>query len=219
MKKWMLTLVIGLTIMMLAACTDPHNQAAESMYEHLEASVELESEFHEAQSELVELEQQENDLYLEMIEVNMDELDEIEETADQALSIVEERRQLMEVEMDSIDAAKEEFDEIEGYLDDLNESAGEVANDMISTKEDRYQAFVELYESYQTSLDRDEELYNMLKDEDLEKETLDEQVELVNESYDEISAAQETFNEYTNEFNDLKRQFYEAAELEVEFVE
>ncbi|MDQ0350450.1 prefoldin subunit 5 [Alkalibacillus filiformis] len=218
MKKILLTAVLALSLVFLAACNGG-NQAAENIYDHLETSVELEEEFHEAQSELVEIEQQEYELYNEMIEVNMDELDEIEGTVNEALDLLDERRQLMEQEMDSIDAAKVEFDQVEQYVEDLDEEAQPAANDMIEKMDERYEAFVSLYDAYMQSLDYDEELYEMLLDEELESETLDEQVDLVNNSYDEITEAQETFNQRTSEFNDLKRDFYEAVELEVEFVE
>lgn len=218
MKRIFVTTFLIIIVALLGACSEKHN-VAEDMYTHLERSVELEAPFTNAQKELVQLEQQENELYRQMIEINMNELEQVNELADEALDLVEERRSLLELEMESVQAAKNEFDEIEQYIEDLDEEPRALADDLIETMNHRYDTFLELYEAYIASLDEDATLYEMLKNEELVKEELDEQVDKVNASYSNVKTAQESFNEYTNDFNELKRQFYEAAGLEVSYAE
>ena len=56
-------------------------------------------------------------------------------------------------------------------------------------------------------------------DEELDKETFEQQVNAINQKYEEIATHQEEFNELTNEFNELKKQFYETIELDVQYEE
>ncbi|GEL76036.1 YkyA family protein [Tenuibacillus multivorans] len=218
MKRLITLSLLLLTILLLGACTDDYN-AAEDMYEHLEKSVELESSFKSAQSELGEIEKQENEIYDEMMEINMNELDQIQGLADEALSLAENRKDLIEQEKESIDAAKEEFNQIEQYLDELSDETKEKANQMIEEMEKRHQSFNDLYDAYTHSINLDIELYEMLKNEDLKKADLDEQVDRVNTSYQEVKSAQDKFNQHTGQFNDLKKEFYESSGLNVEFEE
>ncbi|MFD2639641.1 YkyA family protein [Piscibacillus salipiscarius] len=216
MKRVMTSALILLIMFFLAACSEDYNPA-EDMYTHLEKSVELESSFQSAQSELVKLEEKENELYNKMMEINMNELDEIKPIIKEALGLVEERRKLMEQEKESIDAAKEEFDQVQEYIEELDEEPKEIAINMVDKMNERYEGFNELYNAYNSSLDLDAELYEMLKNEELKKKDLDAQVEKVNNSYNEVQKAQEKFNKLTQEFNDLKKQFYEASGLNVEY--
>lgn len=218
MKRLITSSIAVLFMVLLVACSDDYN-AAEDMYPHLEKSVELEGSFKSAQQELVTLEEQENKLYSELIEINMNELEKVKEIADQAISNAEERLSLLEQEMESIKASKEEFDLINEYIEKLDDQSKEVANSMVEMMNNRFQAFENLYELYKTSVEEDIKLYELLIDEDLNKEQLDEQVNVVNESYAKIKEAQQLFNQYTNEFNDLKRDFYDASGLEVNYVE
>ncbi|TFB14046.1 hypothetical protein E3U55_14785 [Filobacillus milosensis] len=218
MKRVIISVLLLLSMVVLGACTDDYN-AAEDMYDHLEKSVELESSFQQSQSDLVKLEEEENELYDQMMEINMNELDKIQGMVDEALGLVEERRQLLEQEKESIDAAKEEFDQAEQYVEDLDEEPKKLANQMIEKMDSRFQSFNDLYKAYQKSLDLDAELYEMLKNQDLKKEELDQQVEEVNASYEKVKKAQKEFNTYTKEFNELKRKFYEASGLNVEYQE
>ncbi|HLR91690.1 MAG TPA: YkyA family protein [Atopostipes sp.] len=218
MKRFISTLVFVTVIALLGACSNQYN-AAEDMHPHLERSVELEEVFKNAQAELVELERKENELYSEMIEINMNELEEVQTIADEAIAVAEQRDKLLDQEMESIKAAKEEFDLIDEFIEDLNEESQETANQMVEMMNNRYEAFENLFASYKKSIEEDLKLYNLLKDESLDQDTLNNQVDRVNETYESVVDFQNQFNEFTEEFNRLKKEFYESSELDVRFVE
>lgn len=218
MKKLLLIITSSVFTLVLAACNSS-DQTGEEIYTHLEEAVELESDFQDAQAELVDIEKEENVLYEEMIEINMEELDQVEEKANQAKELSEQRKELMDTEMESIEAGKEEFDKIGPLIEELEEGPAEKANELVSVMENRYEAFDQLHETYLSSIESDQALYDMLMDEELDKETLDQQVDEINEKYEQIAEHQQAFNEQTNQFNEMKKEFYDTIELNVEYAE
>ncbi|MFC0015870.1 MULTISPECIES: YkyA family protein [Allobacillus] len=219
MKKLLLSICILILSITLVGCNSS-DQTKEEIYNYLEEAVQKEKDFQEAQNELVEVEKEESKLYEQMIEINMEEIDQVKEKAEKAKELSQERKQIMEKEMESIKAGKEEFDKMIPLVEELeNEEAKGQANEMIDVMENRYKSFAELHETYLSSIESDQKLYDLLMDEELDKETLDEQVNEINQKYEEITTHQEEFNELTNQFNELKKQFYETIELDVQYEE
>lgn len=199
-----------------------NQEPEEQIYEHLEEAVSQEETFREQQEPMVELEEKEQQLYDEIIALNMDQFDQIKEKSEEAAGIVEERRNKLELEKESIDAAKAEFDEIKSPVEDLGEENKEVqekAKELIDVMEKRYSTYEELYNAYDEALTLDAELYEMTQKEDLKEEDLKAQVEQINESYNQVIEKNEAFNQYTDEYNTLKKELYETMELEVTYEE
>nr|WP_156645318.1 YkyA family protein [Lentibacillus sp. JNUCC-1] len=202
-------------ISFLSACTG--TSTSEKIYDHLEKTIELEEDFEAQQKPIVELEKQEQAIYKEIIEIGMDDFDKIKSLADDALDIIEQRREKLDTEKESINKAKKEFSEIESLVKDIeDEKVKEQAKEMTTIMDERYEAYDQLYNAYTDSLNKEEEMYTMLKDKDLEQEQLSEQISKVNESYQAVLEANETFNEHTVKYNELKKAFYDAAGIEVE---
>ncbi|MFB1051577.1 YkyA family protein [Paraliobacillus sp. JSM ZJ581] len=210
--------VVGVLILVLSACSS--QTTTEKVYEHLEESVSLESEFVNQQEPLTKLEEEEQKNYNEISKLSMEEFDQINSLADQALDSIEERKEILETEKNSIDAAKEEFDKIDSLIEDLEDEklkqAGEKMNQAMN---DRYDAYMTLYKSYKKSLAHDQELYELFKKEDLEQDVLSKQIEKVNGQYEKVSEANDTFNEQTNIFNAKKRSFYKNSDLKISYEE
>ncbi|MBM7540435.1 YkyA family protein [Amphibacillus cookii] len=212
---------VGLMIMILSglllvACSGQSTE--EAMYEHMEEAVRLEGDFVDQQQPLGELEQKEQDIYQEISELGMDEYEEIRTLAEQAIASIEERRELTEKEIASIEASKNEFEQIEPLIADLEDEAlQETAHEMVEKMEERYQAFLVLHEAYQSSLDYDIALYELLMKEDLEEPEFTEQVDQVNNQYQEVIDANHAFNEATDDFNEKKREFYDQSDLNITY--
>ncbi|WP_067839831.1 YkyA family protein [Amphibacillus sediminis] len=200
----------------LAACSGLTTE--EKMYEHMEESVQLESDFVAQQQPLSALEQEEQSIYQQISELSMDQYEEIASLAESAIASIEERRELTDIEITSIQASKEEFDQIEPLIADLeDEELQSIAEEMFALMEERYQAFLSLHESYQTSLDYDIELYQLLMLEELEEADFTDQVNKVNEQYQIVIDHNLAFNEATDSFNELKREFYDQSELNITY--
>ena len=211
-----LVLIGLLSAVMLTACSGESTQ--EQIYQHLEASVEFETGFVEQQQPISELEEQEQTIYQEISDLGIDQYEEIKTLADEAITTIEERQTLTDNERASIDNAKEEFDKVVPLVDELEDGELKTAAEaMIEEMNQRYDAFVELNEAYQTSLSLDKELYELLKQEDLEEATFSEQVDKVNAQYQVVVDKNQLFNEETDAFNEAKRQFYEQSDLNISY--
>ncbi|MBB6452422.1 hypothetical protein HNQ94_000867 [Salirhabdus euzebyi] len=188
------------------------NDIAGMMYGHLEEALSLEEPFAEQQQHLLELEQQESELYNEIINLGMDKFEQIQEKANDAITLVNQRTTSIQQEMESIDAAKEEFEKIAPMIQHLeNSEAKEKAQEMYDVMQERYVAYIQLYEAYMKSLEQDENLYEMLKQENTTEQELEDQIDQVNISYNKINECNILFNQKTDQYNDLKREFYELT--------
>lgn len=205
--------------MLLSACNFGTSKA-EEIYQHLERAVTLEEVFEQQQKPLVELETQEQKLYEQIIPLGMSEFEEIKRLSNEALQIVEQRRERMANEKSSIDAARAEFQLIEPIINEMEE--GELktkAEELYQVMSNRYDAYDTLYERYMNSLELDKTLYEMFQNEELTLDELEAQLDKINTSYSKVKEANDTFNQYTDEYNQIKKEFYNLAELNVVFSE
>ncbi|GAE28027.1 hypothetical protein JCM9140_4213 [Halalkalibacter wakoensis JCM 9140] len=92
-----------------------------------------------------------------------------------------------------------------------------VLEELIEAMNDRYNHYQTLYDHYEDAITLDKQLFEMLKDEELTMEILQEQIDEVNEAYEKVSDSKQQFNESTDAYNELKREFYSKAELNVQF--
>ncbi|MBO8155414.1 MAG: YkyA family protein [Bacillaceae bacterium] len=208
--------IIILIFALLTACSQGPT-AAEQMYEHLEKAVDLEENFAAQQEPLLELERQEKELYDKIIQMSSSEFEESVKLSEEAIDIIEQRRDIMDIEKESIEAAKTEFDKVKPMIEELeDENVKEIAGNMIDAMENRFQSYQDLYESYMKSLDLNKELYLMLQNEDLTKEKLENQIDQINNSYDEIMASNKQFNDFTKTYNNLKMEFYQSAGINIQ---
>ncbi len=200
-------------LMFLSACGD---SPSDKIYEHLEESVRLEKGFGEQQEPITELEQQEQELYSEIIDLKMDEFDKIKKLSQEALKLIDQRAEKLSLEKESIDQAKEEFLKTESFIAELEDDAAKKkATEMYDKMVERFDVYDKLYQNYEASIKLEKKLYETFQQEDVEQDELKTQLDAINESYEKILKGNDQFNETTEEFNDLKKEFYEAAEIDV----
>lgn len=212
-------LYIGITlIIFLTACNGTSTQ--EKIYEHLEEAVHLESDFADEQDKIIELEKQEQEIYEQIVDLEMGEFDTIKELSQQALEIIAERSNKIELEKESIDASQNEFKQVEELIEELdNEEEKEKLEELYDVMLDRYEAYNALHDAYVQSLEEEKEMYSMIQQEDMTQEELTDQVNNINENYEAVLEGNEAFNKSTVAYNDLKKEFYELANIAVEYKE
>lgn len=194
-------------------------ETTERMYQALEKVVEAEKAFEEQQEPLVELEKQEKEIYNQIMALGMKQHDEIVKLSDEALSIIDKRRELLQKEIDSINASKTEFKqavEIKDEIDDTEQK--KKASELLKIMSNRYKVHNQLAKEYTSALDSDKELYLMLKNESVSYEKLEDHVTKLNTIYQKVYDANEEFNELTAQYNEKKLEFYEEAGLILENV-
>lgn len=216
-KKMFLTMAAS-TILLLSACSDA--SAKDEIYNHLEEAVALEETFEAQQEPIIELEKQEQKLYDQIIDLGMDEFDKIKKLSQEAITIIDERSDKIKVEKESIDQSKEEFKKIQDLIEKLEqEEVTNKASEMYDIMMNRYEAYSNLYNNYSESLTLEKELYELLQKEDAEEDELTDKIATINESYEKVMKANENFNTETAAYNELKKEFYEAAGIDAEFEE
>lgn len=189
----------------------------EKLYQVLEKVVEAEKEFEKQQEPLFQLEQQEKEIYNQIMTLGMKKHDEIVRLSDEALSIVQERRELLQKEVNSINASKNEFKKAADLKEKIKETElKKTADDLFKIMDERYRIHSQLSKEYLTALDDDKELYLILKNENISYDNLEAHVTKLNATYKKVYEANEKFNELTEQYNDKKLVFYKKAGLNLE---
>ena len=192
----------------------------EQIYETLEKVVSVERDFEKQQDPLVELEKKEKELYDEILTLGMKEFDQIVSLSNEALTIVADRESRINNEHESIKASKKEFQKIDSLISEIKEENVKEEADALGTlMNQRYDSYEELYSAYTEAIGHDKKLYEMFQNKDLTLEELEQQINLINETYEKVVSANEAFNKLTEEYNKAKVSFYKNAGLEVVFEE
>ncbi|NEU29527.1 hypothetical protein GN156_01830 [bacterium LRH843] len=211
-RKWMIAVVLAAVT--LAACGE---KPIDAVYNHLEAAVDLEDPFIKQQEPLQKAELKENELFEKIVSLGMDDAEQIDKLAEEALTSIEERVSLIEKEKESIEASKGEFAQVKEQLELFDKETGKILNELIDYMNVRYDHYTTLYNNYAEAIKRDRTLFEMFKDQEGTLEELQAQIDLVNESYEKVAEAKKQFNRSTNLYNDKKKSFYEAMDLQVHY--
>jgi hypothetical protein len=188
--------------------------AEEKMYEHLEKTVSLEKGFSDVQKPLVEAEQKEQELFNEMLSLSMKEFDKIKNMADEASDLAKSRQELIKEEQESINTAYEEFKSVKDLAQGIEDKkVKSSADQLIKTMEERHKSYQNLNAAYTRALEMDIELYALFKKEDLPIEELKTFIGNLNQQYEEVLKRQDAFNQQTDNYNEVKKQFYQIAGL------
>jgi hypothetical protein len=210
----LLLLVVALIV--LSGCLN-QKTTPEKMYEVMEKVVLEETTFENQQSPLVQAEKKEKQLYDQIISLGMKEHEQIVKLADEALLLVEERKTLMASETASIEKSEVQFEKLLPYIEKLEEpSLKKDAKKLYEVMIKRYRLHEDLSLAYSQALQFDQELYQLFKRKDLSMEELENQINQINEIYENIYEINEQFNGNTEEYNDLKLLFYQKAGFKIE---
>lgn len=213
LKKLSLAGGILFFTIMVSGCSASPEEEIQSI---LEAAVQKEKGFEEQQTPITESEKKEKQLYGQIIGLSMKEFDRIVRLSDDALKNIENREELIEKERKSILSAKEEFNKMKDKIKDIEDK--KIRQQAIKVKEtmdNRYAAHDELYKSYKESLSLDKQLYELFKKEDLKMDTLQEQINKINATYQKVLVANKKFNEETERYNKEKEALYKSADIKV----
>lgn len=207
-----------LIFIILSACSGTSPQ--EKIYEHLEEAVSLEIGFEEQQDEITALEKQEQQIYNQIIELDMSEFEQVKELSQEAIDIIEQRSEKIALEQESISASREEFEKIDDLINDLkDDEVRDKAEELYKVMIERYEAYDVLHDAYIRSLEEEEKLYTLLQNEDVSEEELKDQIAEINNTYQEVIDGNEQFNTNTVTYNELKKEFYEVADIKVTYDE
>ncbi|WP_181884385.1 YkyA family protein [Neobacillus piezotolerans] len=200
-------------VLVLSGCLGKESPETE-LYEVLEKAVKAEKQFEAQQDPLIELETKEKAIFDKIMGLGLKEYSQISTLSDEALEIVEKRKEHIALERQSLEESRKQFEEALTILKEIKKpELKEKAQLLYKTMKDRYETHEMLYKEYMNALDGDRQLYTSLKAKDVSLENLEGQVNTLNEYYKEILEANERFNELTEKYNKEKLDFYELAGL------
>jgi rubrerythrin len=215
-SKFRFAFVLAVTVFVLIGCVGG-SSPQENIYKVLEETVAKEKEYVEVQKPLQSLEDKEKEIYSKIMNLGMKEFDKIVKLSDDALKNISERKEYIEKERNAMKEAKDKFSNLDGYISKLeDEKLKKEAGKLEKTMGDRYQLHEELTNSYLDALSLDKELYELFVKKDLTMEELEKQITSINEAYEKTIKLNKEYNTKTEQFNELKQDFYSTAGIETE---
>lgn len=196
---------------LLSGCFNQES-AVDKMYNQLENVVSSEKVFEEQQEPLITLEKKEKDIYDQIIGLGMKQYDQIVKLSDEAINMADERKSYMDKETKSLKESEKNFNKVKDLIVDIKDpELSKLANELYDIMKKRYRAHDELYNVYIEGIKNDKELYVMFKNKNLSITDLESQVNKVNKTYEKIFAANNQFNQLTDDYNAKKKMIYQKA--------
>lgn len=190
----------------------------EKIYEHIEKAVEIENDFLITREAISDLSNQEQEIYGQIFELPINEEEKINTLAEEALAIIQEKQEHLSEEKEQMNTAYEEAIRSEGFLDELKDDDIKLAaKELIDLVKNRYQIYLDLHHQMEEIALLEEELYLIYGNEAIDFDQAMNIVEEMNEKYDVINEFAKAFNQETTEFNSAKQNFYEKADLNVNY--
>ncbi|HLS67000.1 MAG TPA: YkyA family protein [Pseudogracilibacillus sp.] len=208
MSKLSKCILLFFIILVGASCSN--NEQVKAINETLEETVDIEQVLEEKQKSLHELEKQDEALYDEMIELGNEDIEKLQQRSKEAIKLLDERLDIKEEEKEVIDESKATFEQIELLIESLEEEEKRAhVEKMFETMMNRYDSYIDVYDHYIESIHLTKELYRHFQEEQFSETKVYALLSNVNDSYDEVERANETFNTYTKMYNELKREYYD----------
>ena len=203
--------VVTLSALVLSACGSPEGSIQDQWSEAAGA----EEKFPEKDEELTELAGEKQSVFENLTSYKNNEQKKIESSVKEAVSSVNERKELMEEEQEEINQAYNEAMEADEPIENLeNEEMTDKAKQAQQAMKKRNEAFNGVHNAYMEAADKEIDMYESFNDKNLELEALEEDLDTINSSYEEVESYRETFNAETKAFNEAKNTFGEMMEEE-----
>lgn len=213
-KKLVLFMLAAMTVLLSACGGEP----SEKIHNNLEKSVEIESKAGEKQDAIIKLEKKEKVIYDKLIALGDKDMKDIQKLSDDAITNIDKRKDLIDEEKDSMDESKKNFEEIKGQIDKLEtDKEKSRAKKMYKTMENRFSIYNKLNKAYLKSLTEEKKMYKLLAQKDATHEQVSSQIKEVNTTYEKLIETNKDFNAKTKAYNDEKKAFYQATDLDVSY--
>jgi hypothetical protein len=201
------SLLLILIIILLQGCNAlaPENEILSAF----EKIAKYENESNEQQTSLVALEQQQTKLYNKIMSLGMKQFPKVTQLSQDALQIIEKRKQRIQKENENIQLAKKQLKIVKENVSHLHdEKLKQSTVRLTKIVEKRYVAYDELYDHYHKALILEKQLYHLFQNQHVTLEQLQEQIDKINAVYKEIMNDNNRFNDYTEQYNKEKKRLY-----------
>ncbi|WP_312856098.1 YkyA family protein [Anoxybacteroides tepidamans] len=199
--------MLMLIVILLQACsmTAPEKE----MMDAFEQIAKYERNMAKQQAALVRLEREQTTLYNEIMSVGMKQFAKVAQLSKKAQMIIGKRRNQIEAEHQNMKRAKEKLQIVKEHASHLRDQASKQrVFHLIRVMERRYAAYEEVYVHYDMALTLEKELYRLFENENVTLKQLQAQTDKINDVYREMIAANERFNDYTEQYNQEKKRLF-----------
>ena len=200
----------------LTSCT-LFESPIDSSYRILENTVKIEIDFYAAASPtIVELETNEIEIYNELMKLHVSESAKIKELVDQGIANASARKDYIQKENKMFSKSKDAFSSFKGIISKLEVDQQSRAIELQTLNLERYSLYEEVYTLYVSAIEQDNTFYELMLKPDLDRDTLDDQLEKTNAAYNAFNVKNDEFNAKTNLFNEKKRDFYTFIGIKIQ---
>lgn len=211
MKRLFIIVMLGCCSFLLVSCHTDEKQA-NKIYEKLEKSTSYEKEFASNQEDLENYKEKEQSIYEDLIDLDVEETD-IQQKLEDANVYIEKQRQLVETAEDNYQKAYKESVSIKKNAKEIKSKKQQAqVSKLLAVIKERGKLMVTFFDDYDKQIKDLTSFYSHLEDDDIPLDKLDNQISDINERNQDLQDETETFNQYTKQYNDMEKHYYQTAE-------
>ncbi|WP_195574226.1 YkyA family protein [Paenibacillus sp. 1001270B_150601_E10] len=209
-RKMISSVAAILSIMViLAGCGTP---AIDTFIDHVEKASAAETEIPALFEQLKKLEEKDQAQYANILEQGQNSNESVLSLIDSSTKALDERKQAMDKAKQQLDEAMKQLGDMTGTVKDIKDDAlKQQAQDVLGAYNGRYEAFQQLYKSYDEWVKAEQAVYEQLKSSDTKLKDIQEVIAARNKAFKQAEQFKEQFNGYTEQFNMKKQALYTAA--------
>mgnify|MGYP003366014434 CR=1 FL=1 len=203
-----------LSIGFLGGCLG--SQPEEELYVAFENAANQEKTLFDNVNKLEQLETKGQELYDQIVQEGKEHNEAVIPKIEQAVTNVDEREKVLESEKDVLEKAQKETTSVHSYIDKIeDEKLQKQAKKVGEVYKNRYEVFQKMDKICKESLITEKELYEKLKDKEINLKEISEKVKAVNTLNKETLKEKAKFNQYTKDYNEGKLRFYKDAKIKI----
>jgi len=203
-----LAIMIGL-IFTLNGCQSDQKQAAK-IQKIIEEAATFEKDFATNQTELNELRENARLIYIELINLNINDKDSIKQKIEEGYTYTEQQQLLVKDAKENYQKAYATTLKIEKNINKIkDDDQKNQATLLLTIMNERKKLIGSYFEHYYENLKLQNTFYQHFEKENINLESLNEQINMINERTQEMGEIIQAFNQYTQQFIEAEKNYYQ----------
>lgn len=205
---------IAVTMLVLSGCVG--SKSEQELYTIFEKAATQEKAMFQQTATFDSLGQKDKELYSKILQQGKDSNASVQPMISEAIQILDQRQKTLDTEKDMLNNAQKEMKDADSKTNHMeNGKLKDQAKQIEKLYKDRYDSFIQMYDSYKKAIQSEKELYNMLQTKDEKLKSINDKVKETNSLYKDAEDKIDQFNNATKDYNKEKVDFYQAANIKV----
>lgn len=205
---------IAVTMLVLSGCVG--SKSEQELYTIFEKAATQEKAMFQQTASFDSLGQKDKELYSKILQQGKDSNVSVQPMISEALQILDQRQKTLDAEKDTLNNAQKEMKDADSKTNHMeNGKLKDQAKQIEKLYKDRYDSFMQMYDSYKKAIQSEKELYSMLQTKDEKLKSINDKVKETNGLYKDAEDKIDQFNNATKDYNKEKVDFYQAANIKV----